>query len=168
MSLLRDGDVDIVIGRMGAISEMTGLTFEHLYSEKVCFVVRPSHPLLKKEIFNQADMQNFEFLLPTQYSVIRHAVERLLIIASLNRVKVAAETVSTAFGRAYTRSIDVILVISKGVVLEDMTDATQVALPIQTPETLGPSGITRRADGVIPTNAEMLIKELSAVAAKFM
>jgi len=167
MSMLRSGDVDFVIGRMNAVSEMTGLTFEHLYSEQICFVVRPGHPLLKKPSFNAADLHNFEIMLPTRHVIIRPAVERMLLIANLDKVKIAAETVSTAFGRAYTRASDVIWIISQGVVLDDIADGTLVSLPIQTSETLGPVGITRRADSALPVSAEMFMKELRAVAAHF-
>src|SRR5690606_20116228 len=51
LSLLRTGDVDMVIGRMAEPNAMFGFSFEHLYSERVVMVVRPEHPLLAVERF---------------------------------------------------------------------------------------------------------------------
>jgi LysR family pca operon transcriptional activator len=43
---LRLGELDIVLGRLAEPERMVGFFFEHLYSERVVFVVRPGHPLL--------------------------------------------------------------------------------------------------------------------------
>ena len=46
LSQLRDGSLDLVVGRLAAPDEMAGLVFEQLYSEAVVAVVRAGHPLL--------------------------------------------------------------------------------------------------------------------------
>lgn len=164
---LRDGKVDIVIGRMGEPSEMVGLHFEHLYSEKVCFAVRPGHPLLKTGSFNMTAMGQYDFIMPTQQSIIRPAVEKLLLIADMPRLNIVAETVSTAFSRSYVRSSDTIWVISEGVVLEDIQTGGLAALPVDTSETLGPVGMTLRAEGTILPALEFVMNEIRRQAKKF-
>ena len=76
---LRTGDLDLVVGRLAAPEKMTGLVFEHLYSERVLFAVRSGHPLLAPgtDIFD--DLQAFPVLMPTRHSVIRPIVEHYLI-----------------------------------------------------------------------------------------
>src|SRR4030095_11291758 len=49
LSQLRTGDLDLVVGRLADPELMTGLSFEHLYSERVSFVVRPGHPLARAQ-----------------------------------------------------------------------------------------------------------------------
>lgn len=158
ISELRDGKVDIVIGRMGEPSEMVGLHFEHLYSEKVCFAVRPDHPLLKTATFHMAAMGQYDFIMPTQQSIIRPAVEKLLLISDMPRLNIVAETVSTAFSRSFVRSSDTIWVISEGVVLEDIQTGGLAALPVDTSETLGPVGMTLRAEGAMSPELELVMK----------
>lgn len=43
--LLRSGDLDLVIGRLGAPETMQGLSFTQLYLEEVAIVTRPGHPI---------------------------------------------------------------------------------------------------------------------------
>ncbi|MHC5305747.1 pca operon transcription factor PcaQ [Bartonella sp. LJL80] len=164
---LREGKVDIVIGRMGEPSEMLGLHFEHLYSEKVCFAVRPGHPLLAAKTFDVAAMGQYDFIMPSQQSIIRPAVEKLILISDMPRLNIVAETVSTAFSRSYVRSSDTIWVISEGVVLEDISSGALQALPIDTSETLGPVGMTLRAEGAILPGMEFVMNEIRREAKNF-
>lgn len=157
---LREGNLDIVIGRMGEPSEIIGLHFEHLYSEKICFAVRPEHPLLSFKTFDIKTIAQFDFIMPSQQAIIRPAVEKLLLISDLPNLNIVAETVSTAFSRSYIRSNNTIWVISEGVVLEDIEDGSLAALPIDTSETLGPVGMTLRAESSIPAGFEFIMNEI--------
>jgi DNA-binding transcriptional LysR family regulator len=54
LPLLGAGEVDLVICRMAELGDVAGLSFEHLYSEQVVFVVRKGHALLGLEPFDDA------------------------------------------------------------------------------------------------------------------
>ena len=43
---LRDGQLDLVVGRMPDADLLTDIAFEQFYSEDVVCVVRPDHPIL--------------------------------------------------------------------------------------------------------------------------
>ncbi|HTN63935.1 MAG TPA: pca operon transcription factor PcaQ [Devosia sp.] len=146
LSLLRTGDVDLVIGRMAEPDEMLGLSFEHLYSEPVVMVVRPGHPLLQVPRFNLALIEDYPTLMPTPDSVIRPLVQKLLLAHGVTNLRDEVETVSTAFGRSFTRLTDAVWIISEGVVAEDIENGWLVELPFATVETLGPVGLTTRTD----------------------
>lgn len=60
------------------------------------------------------------------------------------------ETISVSFGKEYIRQSDAIWVISRGVVEREINEGELQELPIDTKETLGPVGLTTRAD-TIPT-----------------
>lgn len=161
---LRQGELDIVIGRMGEPEEMMGLLFEHLYSEPIVFAARPGHPLAGHAAPG-AELARFEFLLPPPGSVIRPTVDRLFMAANLPRPASVVETVSLAFSRAYIRATDAIWVISEGVVLEDLQSGQLTRIAIPTDDTRGPVGISMRA-GVAPSPAaEALLATLRLVAA---
>lgn len=145
MSLLRTGDVDLIIGRMGEPGAMLGLSFEHLYSERIVLVVRPGHPLLTAN-FNLRLIENYQTLMPTPDSVIRPTVERMLLSHGVNQIRDEIETVSDAFGRAYVRQTDAVWIISAGVVADEVAQGHLALLPVDTSETLGPVGLTTRAD----------------------
>ena len=146
LTLLRTGDVDFVIGRMAEPDAMVGLSFEHLYSERVVMVVRPGHPLLKQRGFNLRMIETYQTLMPTPNSVIRRLADRMLLAHGITGMRDEIETVSTAFGRAYVRKTDAIWIISEGVVAEDVAEGQLALLPLDTSETTGPVGLTTRTD----------------------
>ena len=69
LSQLRTGDLDLVVGRLADPDLMTGLSFEHLYSERISFVVRPDHPLLQEKPFELGRIARYTVLMPA--NVIR-------------------------------------------------------------------------------------------------
>ncbi len=158
LSILRTGDADLVIGRMADPKAMVGLQFEHLYFERVAFVVRTGHPLLAERHFSLAMIEGYQILMPTPDSVIRPFVDRLLVGHGITSIRDEVETVSDAFGRAYVRQSDAIWIISQGVVADDVGQQQLALLPVDTGETLGPVGFTTRADSVHSLAAAALME----------
>ncbi|PXA98468.1 pca operon transcription factor PcaQ [Nostoc sp. 3335mG] len=165
LSLLRTGDVDLVIGRMAEPDSMVGLSFEHLYSERVVMVVRPGHPLLGRADFNLALIAPYQVLMPTPDAVIRHHVDRMLLAHGITALRDEVETVSNAFGRAYVRDTDAVWIISEGVVAKDVAENQLALLPVDTSETTGPVGFTTRADTIPTLSATALMQAIRDVAA---
>ena len=161
---LREGALDIVIGRMGEPETMTGLVFEHLYSELIVFAVRAGHPLAGRTLRPETVLP-FDVLLPPPGSVIRPTVDRLFAAANLPAPPRVVETVSLAFSRAYILATDAIWLISEGVVLEDLQRGVLDRLSVDTSRTQGPVGITMRAGDTPSTAAAILLQELRNVAA---
>lgn len=167
LSLLRTGDVDLVIGRMAEPEMMIGLAFEHLYSERVVMVVRPGHPLLGVTDFNLGLIEPYQVLMPTPDAVIRHHVDRMLLAHGISNIRDEVETVSNAFGRSYVRQTDAVWIISEGVVAKDVEENQLALLPVDTRETTGPVGFTTRADTIPTLAATALMEAVRAVAAGF-
>lgn len=166
LSLLRTGDVDLVIGRMAEPNAMFGFSFEHLYSERVVLAVRPGHPLLAEREFNLRMIEPYQTLMPTPDSVIRPVVERVLLAHGVTSLRDDLETVSNAFGRAYVRQTDAIWIISEGVVANDVAEGQLTLLPVDTRETLGPVGFTTRTDTSPTVAAINLMEAVRNVAAR--
>ncbi len=164
LSLLRTGDADLVIGRMAEPHTMLGLSFEHLYFERVALIVRPGHPLLSRRDFDLSMIEAYPILMPTSGSVIRPFVDRLLWGHGLTELNNEVETVSDAFGRAYVRQSDAIWIISEGVVDEDVDGGQLAMLPVDTSETLGPVGLTTRAETVRSYAAASLMQAVRDTA----
>ena len=143
-ALLRAGDLDLVIGRLGDPATMQGLSFTQLYLEDVAVVVRPGHPILSDPDLRR--VQDFPVIYPPPSAAIRPFVERLLIANGMTRPARRIETVSGAFGRVHVRQSDAVWFISSGVVAREVADGRLVRLPIATGLTEGPIGLMVQAD----------------------
>ena len=166
LSQLRTGDLDLVVGRLADPELMTGLSFEHLYSERVSFVVRPDHPLLRAKPFNLAGFTRYTVLMPTEGSIIRPLVDRFFVAHGIASIADQIETVSMAFGRRYTRMTDAVWIISRGVIADDLADGVLAELPVQTAEMTGPVGLTTRADTPPSLSSVMLMQTIREAAGK--
>jgi LysR family pca operon transcriptional activator len=155
---LRKSELDLVVGRLAAPEKMSGLSFEHLYSEQVVFAVRADHPLLS------TTQLRLDILMPTKASVIRPFVDRFLLANGIPELPVQIETVSDSFGRAFVRSTDAVWIISTGVVSNDLRDNRMTVLPIDTRETRGAVGLTTRADSVQNASLAILSQSIREAA----
>ncbi|MEP9373780.1 pca operon transcription factor PcaQ [Mesorhizobium sp. KR1-2] len=162
---LRLGELDLVVGRLAAPDKMTGFFFEHLYSERVVFVVRAGHPLLKgdQDVFER--LSEYPVLMPTRGSIIRPFVERFFITNGVATIPTEIETVSDSFGRAFLRQSDAVWIISAGVVAADLKAGTLATLPVDTSETSGPVGLTMRTDTAPSPAFSILLKTIREAAA---
>ncbi|MGY4749744.1 pca operon transcription factor PcaQ [Pannonibacter sp. Q-1] len=162
---LRVGELDLVVGRLADPEQMQGLSFTHLYSESVSLVVRRGHPLLDEPSADLARIADFTVLYPTREAIIRPYVERLMIANGVSHLPKRVETISDTFGRIYTLDSDAVWIISSGVVARDIANGDLVELPVKTAETLGPVGLTTRAD-TPPTPALILMQACLRFAAE--
>lgn len=160
LNQLRVGDLDVVVGRLAAPERMQGLSFEHLYSEQITFVVRKGHPLLASRNVAFERIGDYPILMPPPGSIIRPFVDRLLITKGVVDLPIQIETVSDSFGRAFVRQTDAIWFISHGVVANDLAEGAFVALPIDTSETRGSVGLTTRADATPSPQLSMLMQTI--------
>ncbi|MDR3514172.1 MAG: pca operon transcription factor PcaQ [Azospirillaceae bacterium] len=166
LSQLRQGDLDLVIGRMGDSDTMTGLAFEHLYSEKIVLLVRPDHPLLQPDAFDISSLAAWQVVLPPPDAAIRPAVDRFLIAHGVGHLANVIETVSLAFGRRYVRLSDAIWIISEGVVAEELEEGRLRHLPLGTADTMGPVGLTTQAGMTLPVPTRLFIDAVRQCVAR--
>ena len=157
---LRVGDLDFVAGRMANPDAMAGLSFEHLYSERIVLAVRPGHPLLAEPLGDLRRIETFQILMPPPGAIIRPTVERFLLAHGVGRLRDEIETVSNSIGRAFARLTDAIWFISEGVVAADLAAGQLAQLEVDTSETLGPIGLTTRTGSSPSPQAEALIRAI--------
>jgi len=141
---LRSGQLDLVIGRLAAPEQMTGLAFDYLYSEQIRFAVRKDHPLLDSKRLDFARLPEFPILMPPGSAVIRPFVDRFLLAHGMAELPHVIETVSDSFGRAFVQQTDAVWIISEGVISQDVAAGLLAWLPLDTGETKGSVGLTTR------------------------
>lgn len=140
--LLRDGGIDLMVGRMPAPAEMPDLSFEHLYEEQVVLCARAGHPL---EMLPVAEMlRRMPLVLPPEGAIIRPAVEDYLASLGLAGLPAAFETVSYAIGRGLVGQSDALWFISRGVIRDDLERGDLQVLPTGGRFLSGSVGMTRR------------------------
>ncbi len=163
---LRNSELDIVVGRLAAPEKMTGLMFEHLYSEQVVFAVRSGHPLLASKNLRLDDLRNYTILMPTKASVIRPFVERFLVANGISELPTQIETVSDSFGRAFIRGSDGVWIISHGVIAHELNLGTMQTLPIDTSETKGAVGLTTKSGTAENTALTVMLQSIRQAATR--
>ena len=164
---LRVGELDLVVGRLARPEEMQGLSFTHLYSEPLVFVVRPGHPLADVDVFDFSLLEQLTLLVPTSDGVMRPVIDRFLIAHGVSTLSNSIETRSPDFCRQYVRDSDAIWMISRGVVQHEIEDGTLSILNVDTSDTQGPVGLTIRADTEPSPTLRMMMDTVTRVAADF-
>ncbi|WP_299421205.1 pca operon transcription factor PcaQ [uncultured Shimia sp.] len=159
---LRQGRLDVVIGRMGAPDVMKGIAFTQLYDEHVEFVVRKGHPLLDQP--NIHHLGDWPVIFPPEASAIRPLVERALVAQGVGEIATKVESVSGAFGRNYALSNDAVWIISNGVVAKELESGALVRLPFDTSLTKGPVGLMTRTEGQFSAAESLFRRVLADVA----
>lgn len=164
LHLLREGHLDIVIGRMADPDAMAGFHFQPLYSEPLCLAVRAGHPLLQPGRLKPAEIAACLLLLPPPGSVIRRTVDRFLLSSGIPAPSKIVETVSLAFGRAFLKESDAVWFISEGVVSHEIAEGSLARLPLDMRTTMGAVGVTRRAETGSSVAADIFLESLQTAA----
>ncbi|MFC6673365.1 pca operon transcription factor PcaQ [Marinobacterium aestuariivivens] len=167
LNQLRVGALDLVVGRLGAVDLMSGLSFQYLYSEGVAFVVHQRHPLARKGALMIAAIHDYRILLPPPESTIAPAIERLLLAHGIATPQDPVETTSDSFGKEFIRQTDAIWVVSRGVVARELGTGEFVELPLDTDDTQGPVGLTTRADATPSPMLQLLMNAIREAATHY-
>jgi LysR family pca operon transcriptional activator len=136
---LRDGVVDLVVGRMPEKEARAGVTFQQLYIEDVVLVCRPDHPILDCPTPEQK-IEAYPLILPTAEAVISESVARYLASVGLSDIQAAIETVALPVGRKLVSTSDALWFISRGVVADELARGILVAVTLPSPILSGPVG----------------------------
>lgn len=146
LECLKSRELEVVVGRLADPNQMVGLAFEQLYLERMAVVVHPGHPLLSENPLDLRRIAAFEVLMPSREDITRPIADRLLIANGIGGLERRIETVSGDFSRAYLKQTDAVWIISHGVAALDLAAGDLVELEVDVTATLGPVGMTTRAD----------------------
>ena len=146
--LLREGGLDLMIGRLPDVSEMPGLSFEHLYEEDVVLVGRAGHPLAKRPLAEA--LAASPLILPPATALIRRPVDEYLASLDLIGLQPAVETVSLAVGRGICLASDTLWFISRGVIAEELERGMLMEFRLGARFMSGAVGVTRRQSADAP------------------
>lgn len=158
---LRDGTLDLVVGRMPEGEAATGVTFEQLYIEDVVLVCRPGHAILVAEDV-QVAIANYPLILPPKGAVIATTVSRYLSSIGLPEMRGVFETVALPVGRKIVQASDMLWFISRGVVADELKNEALVTVDLASPLLAGPVGISISSSAPLSVERSMLADCLKA------
>lgn len=147
LSQLRQGQLDLVIGRFAEPQVMRGLSFEHLYTDPLVLVVRRGHPLLKRRPADILDrLQTYKLVLPLPGTAIRHAADALLAQQGAAEATSTLETLSISVAQQQCLSSNAIWFTRAGAVAPDLEQKRLCRLPVETGRTEEMIGLIQRAE----------------------
>lgn len=146
IAALRQGLLDVVIGRLAEPSDMQRVTFEHLYTEPLVLVVRSGHELARRRRLSAANLREWRLVLPDAGTPIREAADRFFLASGMGLPQRTLETIDVSFGRSYVLQSNAVWCVPLGAVENDLAQRTLTRLPINTKVTEGPVGLTQRVD----------------------
>lgn len=165
IAALRQGVLDMVVGRLAEPSDMQGLTFEHLYTERVLLVVRQGHPLARRKRLTAEALRPYRMVLPDAGTRLREAADRFFLASGIGLPDLTIETIDVSFGRSYVLQSEAVWCVPLGVVENDLNQRTLVSLPVDTGASEGPVGLTQRVDRVPSEAMERVAQEIRKSAA---
>lgn len=169
LTQLRQRELDLVIGRFAEPAHMLGLSFEHLYADRLVLAVQPRHPLLQDAALRAnplAYLHTFTVILPTQGTAIRHTADSFLLARGLGQPARTIETLSVSVARAYALTSQAVWISPHGAVAQDLASGALVQLPVSMAGTEELVGLSLRAD-MKPTQAQAeVIDALRVLAAR--
>jgi LysR family transcriptional regulator, pca operon transcriptional activator len=156
LARLRKGDLDLVVGRLAEASMTFDLSFEPLYEEPLVLVAAKGHPLQDVRPLNLARVCAHPVILPEAGTIIRAALDPVLIASGRRRPPRTVETLSDALARYMVAQGDAVWFCAPGVVASDLSDGRFVELDLDLGATRRAVGLSVRSDAPLaPAAAEM-------------
>lgn len=166
IAALRQGQLDLVVGRLAEPADMQGLSFEQLYTEVLVFVVRPGHPLSRRRRLDPAALQEHWLVMPDAGTRVREAADRFFLASGGALPERLIETIDVSFGRSYVQLADAVWCVPLGAIENDIHENTLVRLALDTQLTEGPVGLTLRSDKLPSEQLVRLLDEIRTGASK--
>lgn len=163
---LKLGELDVMLGRIAHPSEMTGIAYEHLYSEPMLLVVRPGHPLLAHSTTVAGDLAAYAMILPSKGTTIRAAADVYLHEMGATIPPRITETVSSSLARCLMQDSDTIWFAAHGAVAAELAAGSAVALALDTRSTAASVGLSTIAAGALSDAALLFIATIRSAAAR--
>ncbi|HCN73666.1 MAG TPA: hypothetical protein DIS96_18970, partial [Pusillimonas sp.] len=120
---------------------------------------RPGHPVFQAEGgMTLEQITLYPLVMPPLGTVIRPEIDRFFLSRGIADLPNVVETLSVAFGRAFTLISDALWVFPRGVLQADLDTGVLREVPVDLAGTEGAVGITTRSEpGLSRVSEEMLL-----------
>ncbi|PKH26750.1 LysR family transcriptional regulator [Enterobacterales bacterium CwR94] len=156
---LKAGEFDVGIGRMSDMEMMHGLSYELLFLESLCLVVRPDHPLMSDNV-TLSKALSWPVVIQPEGTAPRRIAQEMLAEQGCQLPDTVIETSSTTLARQLAMRYDYVWFVPSGAIKEDLLHNALVALPIPSRHPGEPIGIMTRTGVALPMTAEILLSTI--------
>ena len=166
LSQLRVGELDLVVGRMTDSPLISGLTFEHLYSESMTLVVRAGHPALTAAQGHK-NLEDYPLVLPSAGTTIRKFADSLFVQHGITPSRQRLETLSVALSRRYVQCSQAIWVAPHDAVRQDLRQGELVELDLGMREPGGSVGLCTNPALPVTPAAQWCVEALREIGQEY-
>ena len=106
------GSVDVVVGRVGGRALQLPLNYQVLYTEPVCFVARPDHPLANSPLLTWNDLADWRWIVWPTGTPIRISIDNALVDNGVMLPENTIESASMNVSTNLLQSSDMISILS--------------------------------------------------------
>ncbi|MFD1194464.1 LysR substrate-binding domain-containing protein [Seohaeicola saemankumensis] len=144
---LHRAEIDFLIGRLLALDYMPGVRFEHLYFERLIFVVHHDHPFAATpDHVTLEDIRAGLVVVPIPGTIIRTEMDKFVTARGYGPFPNKIETVSFEFTRSFLSTNRAVACLPLGAVREELAEGRLVRLGVQSEELMGSVGMTYASD----------------------
>lgn len=162
--LLRQGALDMIIGRLPKHEHREGLEVVPLYPERVALAVRPGHPACQLVRPSLSALRAWPWILPLTGTTLRQLLETAFANKELELPDARCESVSVVSNRRLILETDYICAFPWDVIVPDVRYGLLRRLELDEPLVFGPVGVSTRKDGILSRAAHALYETLQTTA----
>lgn len=163
---LQRGEVDMIVGRLLAMDQMAGQSFEHLFTEELVFTASPGHPLAGAAEVTLAEIDTGLVVVPNEGTIVRAEMDRFLAARGFPGFERLVESINFDFTRAFLRQIPAVACVPLSAVRRELASGALIRLPLGGDELMGAVGITTVSGRRLSEPAQRFAEKLRAVVAE--
>jgi DNA-binding transcriptional LysR family regulator len=163
---LRNGELDLVIGRVLDTESAAQLSFEPLIDEPHSVIVRAGHPLVGRSDLSLKELSHQSWILPPTGSILRDRLTALFLTAGLDQPQQAVETLSLPVVASLLMQSDMVVALPEELVTPYLDAGLLTVLPFELGLRMDAYGIVTRRGHQLPPGAELMLTCLREEAQK--
>jgi len=161
---LREGQLDLVIGRILDSESAAELFFEPLTDEPHSLIVRAGHPLLERSGLRLEDLVREGWILPPHGSILRDRLTALFLSQGLDQPQETIETISLPVIAKLLGGSEMLAPLPEEMVQTYLDTGLLAVLPFELGLRMDAYGIVTRKQHQLSPGAEALLNTLRQVA----
>lgn len=165
MPQLRQGALDLIVGRLPVFRQRDGIRQEALMADDARIVARKGHPLMRKRNLSLAQLLDCHWILPRQETTLRRQIDDAFRAEGLRPPLCAVESISVLTNRALLMGTDYLAIWPVRLAESEARRGLLSILPVRLPATMGQIGISTRMTGRLSPAAQVVIAALRDQAA---
>lgn len=160
MPQLRQGGLDLVVGRLPVFRQRDGIRQEPLMADDARIIAGKGHPLTRRRKLALAELLDCHWILPRQETTLRRQIDDAFRAEGLRPPLCAVESISVLTNRALLMATDYLAIWPVRLAESEARRGLLSILPVRLPATMGQIGISTLMTGRLSPAAQVVIAAL--------